>query len=74
MRQNPLPMQVLLVVVVPVAFGVVTGIFLGLSEPVYIVLSIIGVVGGVGAGFDHLGAREGRCVAWWPVPCSAPRS
>lgn len=59
MSQNPPPVQVVLVVVVPVAFGAVTGIFLGLSEPVYIVLSIIGVVGGVGAGFDHLGARAG---------------
>lgn len=59
MSANPLPVQVVLVVVVPVAFGVITGIFLGLSETVYIVLSIIGILGGVGAGFDHLGAREG---------------
>lgn len=40
-------------------FGAITGVYLGLSEPVYLVLSIIGIVGGVGAGFDHLGLRAG---------------
>jgi hypothetical protein len=45
--------------IVPAAYGAVTGVFLGISESVYLVLSLIGVVGGIGAGFDHLGAREG---------------
>jgi len=37
----------------------VTGYFLGVSEATYLVLSIIGIVGGIGAGFDHLGPGPG---------------
>ena len=59
MADNPRPMQVILVGVVPALFGAITGIFLGISEAVYLVLSILGVLGGVGAGFDHVGARSG---------------
>ena len=51
--------QVVLSVVVPALFGALTGVFLGVSEPVYLVLSLLGILGGVGAGFDHLGARAG---------------
>lgn len=43
----------------PVTFGAVTGYFLGVSEGTYLILSIIGVLGGIGAGFDHLGAGAG---------------
>jgi hypothetical protein len=32
---------------------------LGVSEGTYLVLSILGVLGGIAAGFDHFGAREG---------------
>jgi hypothetical protein len=46
-------------VVLPAAYGAATGYFLGVSEATYLVLSIIGVLGGIGAGFDHLGARAG---------------
>jgi hypothetical protein len=53
------PVQVVLAVVVPALFGALTGVFLGVSEPVYLVLSLIGILGGVGAGFDHMGARAG---------------
>ncbi len=51
--------QVLLAVVLPALYGAVTGYFLGVSEGVYLVLSILGVLGGIGAGFDHLGATDG---------------
>ncbi len=40
-------------------YGGATGYFLGVSQATYLVLSILGVLGGIGAGFDHLGAREG---------------
>ena len=59
MADNPRPVQVILVGVVPAVFGAITGIVLGISEPVYLVLSILGVLGGVAAGFDHVGARSG---------------
>ncbi len=43
----------------PAVFGVITGYFLGVSEAAYLVLSLLGVLGGIGAGFDHLGALPG---------------
>ena len=59
MSDHPLGVQILLVAVVPAVYGAITGWFLGISEGVYVVLSLIGIVGGVGAGFDHLGAKAG---------------
>ncbi len=59
LREQPRPVQVLLAVVVPAVYGAVTGYFLGVSEVTYLVLSAIGVLGGIGAGFDHLGAAAG---------------
>lgn len=59
MSDNPRAVQIALIVAAPIVFGAITGVFLGLSETVYAVLSIIGVLGGVVAGFDHLGARAG---------------
>jgi hypothetical protein len=59
MSEHPLGVQILLVGVVPAVYGALTGYFLGVSEPVYLVLSIVGIVGGVAAGFDHVGAKAG---------------
>jgi hypothetical protein len=59
LSEQPRSMQLLLAVVLPALYGGLTGYFLGVSEPVYLVLAIIGVLGAVGAGFDHLGARAG---------------
>jgi DNA uptake protein ComE-like DNA-binding protein len=59
LEEHPRSVQILLVVVAPAVFGAVTGYFLGVSEPVYLVLSLIGIVGGVGAGYDHFGAKSG---------------
>jgi hypothetical protein len=41
------------VVVVPLAFGALTGLALGWSEPLYLVLLVLGVLGGIGAGLEH---------------------
>lgn len=57
--ERPRGLQILLAIVVPVLYGAVTGVFLGVSESTYLVLSIIGILGGIGAGFDHLGAGAG---------------
>jgi hypothetical protein len=51
--------QLILALAVPSVFGVVTGIFLGISEVIYLVLSILGIAGGYMAGKEHIGAREG---------------
>src|SRR3954453_5802742 len=59
MSENPRWLQITLVGVVPAVYGAITGWFLGSSEAVYLVLSIVGVVGGVAAGFDHVGAKAG---------------
>jgi hypothetical protein len=57
--EHPRPVQFGLIAVVPAIFGAICGYFLGVSAVTYLVLSVIGVVGGVGAGLDHLGARAG---------------
>jgi hypothetical protein len=59
LRQHPRSLQILLAVVLPAAYGALTGYVLGVSDGTYLVLSILGVLGGIFAGFDHLGAREG---------------
>ena len=59
LAHHPRSVQIFLAVILPVAFGALTGYFLGVSEVTYFVLSAIGVLGGIGAGFDHLGVRAG---------------
>jgi hypothetical protein len=59
LEQHPTSVQVVLAVVVPVLYGAVTGYFLGVSEGTYLVLSVLAVLGGIGAGFDHDGAAAG---------------
>jgi hypothetical protein len=59
MSEHPRALQILLIGVVPAVYGAITGYFLGVSEAVYLVLSIVGIVGGVAAGFDHVGAKAG---------------
>ena len=59
LAEHSRPVQLVLAGVVPALYGALTGVFLGISEPVYLVLSLIGILGGVGAGFDHIGARAG---------------
>ena len=59
LEERPRQVQVLLAVVVPVVYGLVTGYFLGKSESAYTILGLLAAIGGVGAGFDHLGARAG---------------
>jgi len=46
-------------VVVPIVYGVITGLTLGWSEPVYLVLSISGIAGGYLAGMEHDVPLEG---------------
>ena len=57
--EHPRSVQVGLAIVLPAVYGALTGYFLGVSEVTYLVLSVLGVLGGIGAGFDHLGAAAG---------------
>ena len=59
LREHPRWLQVLLALVLPAVYGAVTGYFLGVSEGTYLLLSILGVLGGIGAGFDHIGPAIG---------------
>ena len=59
LESHPPQTQLILTLVVPSAFGAVVGLFLGISEIVYIVLSILGIAGGYLAGKEHIGASEG---------------
>ena len=59
LESHPPQLQMILAIVVPAAFGVITGILLGVSEIAYLVLSILGIGGGYMAGKEHVGAAEG---------------
>jgi hypothetical protein len=52
-------MQIVLGVVVPAVFGLITGIVLGVSEVGYLVLSVLGIAGGYFAGLEHRTVSEG---------------
>jgi hypothetical protein len=53
------PVQLLLAVVLPAAFGVLCGWLLGVNKTAYLVLSILAILGGYAAGTEHKGAGEG---------------
>jgi uncharacterized membrane protein (UPF0136 family) len=57
--ERSFPLQLALAVVLPVAYGLLTGYMLGQSAAAYAVLSILGVLGGIAAGFDHRGSDQG---------------
>jgi len=59
LKDYPRWVQLLLAVVLPAAYGALTGYFLGVSEVTYLVLATLGILGGIGAGFDHMGAAIG---------------
>ena len=48
----------LLCIVVPSVFGMVTGIFLGISEIIYLLLSVLGIAGGYMAGTQNYGRAD----------------
>lgn len=56
---RPAVLQIVIAIVVPALFGLLTGYLLTASETAYLVLSILGIVGGIGAGFEHPRAGEG---------------
>jgi hypothetical protein len=59
LEERPRGVQVLLAVIVPGVYGAVTGYLLGKSESAYTILGLLAAIGGIGAGFDHLGAAAG---------------
>jgi hypothetical protein len=53
-RDRPRPVQIVLGGAVPLAFGAVVGIVLGVSAGVYWALAVIAGLGAVLAGFEHM--------------------
>ncbi len=51
--------EAVIAVAIPLVFGLITGIMLGVSEIVYLVLALLGIVGGFAAGLEHEYALEG---------------
>jgi NO-binding membrane sensor protein with MHYT domain len=59
LSSRPLAAQAALAVGGPVALGALCGVALGLSEAVYLGLSLLAALGAVAAGFEHARARSG---------------
>jgi hypothetical protein len=59
LRERNHGLEMVLVVVVPIIYGAITGYFLGESEGIYTVLALLGILGGFLAGLEHEGALEG---------------
>jgi hypothetical protein len=57
--ERPVAARVALGLVVPSAYGFVTGIALDKSQPLYIVLIILAAIGGVLGGFEMYGSGQG---------------
>jgi hypothetical protein len=51
--------QAFIVLVLPSLFGAICGVMLGISEGLYTVLTLLGILGGVAAGYDHATPSEG---------------
>jgi len=51
--------QVFIVLALPALFGAICGVILGISGGLYTVLTLLGILGGIGAGYDHATPGEG---------------
>ena len=59
LSDRPNRQGLIVAMVVPVLFGVLTGWVLGLSEIGYLILSVLGILGGYFAGLEHDYAIDG---------------
>ena len=51
--------EAVVAVLVPIVFGVVAGVLLGVNEIAYLVISLLGILGGYAAGLEHEDGLEG---------------
>jgi hypothetical protein len=58
-RERSRAAQVVLGLIAPLAFGALCGYLLGASQPWFNGVMLLAGIGGIGAGFEHLGARDG---------------
>jgi hypothetical protein len=59
LRDRPLAVQVVLAIALPISFGALCGFELGQSKAAFQILMLVAGIGGVVAGFEHPGARQG---------------
>lgn len=59
LASRPISIQIVLSDLVPLAFGLVCGVLLGVSKPVYLVLTLFALLGAFLAGLEHRGWGEG---------------
>jgi hypothetical protein len=59
LSERPAGEQIFIVLVLPALFGAICGVLLGISGGVYTVLTLIAILGGIGAGYDHATPGEG---------------
>ncbi len=51
--------QAFIVLVLPSLYGAICGVMLGINGGVYTVLTLLGILGGIAAGYDHATPGEG---------------
>jgi hypothetical protein len=51
--------QAFIVLALPSLFGAICGVLLGINGGLYTVLTLLGILGGIGAGYDHATPSEG---------------
>lgn len=56
---HPAPVQILLGIVGPIIAGVIGGVLLVVSEPIYLVYSVLMIAAGYFGGLEHVGGEEG---------------
>jgi len=59
LSERPVGEQVFIVLVLPALFGAICGVLLGISAGIYTLLTLLGVLGGIVAGYDHATPSEG---------------
>ena len=57
--ERPPGMQIALAIGGPVVLGAICGILVGVSEVAYTALSLLAILGGIAAGYEHPTADEG---------------
>jgi hypothetical protein len=58
-RERPRSAQVVLGLVVPIVFGALAGVLLGVSAAAYWAIGVIAFIGGILAGFEHADGWDG---------------
>lgn len=56
---HPAPVQILLGIAGPILAGVIGGVLLVVSEPIYLVYSLLMIAAGYFGGLEHVGGEEG---------------